>query len=177
MKFSTKDFFSKCDQIRRLLWVWSHLLKKSLVENFIFCEVESSMTVRFPATARKYLKSFRFKSLLTTKVTDHPAGIYLLVQGQQRKHRNNRWNMIRVNSKGTKSWQTVLVTSQKMKFSTKDFFSKCDQIRRNLRIWSHLLKKSLVENFIFWVVCAILNFTLLREFNYLYSMVMFLDNP
>ena len=26
--------------------------------------------------------------------------------------------------------------------SIKDFFSKCDQIRRNLRIWSHLLKKS-----------------------------------
>ena len=30
---------------------------------------------------------------------------------------------------------------QKMKFSIKDFFSKCDQIRRKLRIWSHLLKK------------------------------------
>ena len=30
-----KDFFSKCDQIRSL-WFWSHLLKKSLIENFIF---------------------------------------------------------------------------------------------------------------------------------------------
>ena len=30
-----------------------------------------------------------------------------------------------------------------MKFSIKDFFSKCDQIRSFLRIWSHLLKKSL----------------------------------
>ena len=29
---------------------------------------------------------------------------------------------------------------QKMKFSIKDFFSKCDQIRSFLRIWSHLLK-------------------------------------
>ena len=36
-----------------------------------------------------------------------------------------------------------------MKFSIKDFFSKCDQIRSKLRIWSHLLKKSLLENFIF----------------------------
>ena len=36
-----------------------------------------------------------------------------------------------------------------MKFSTKNFFSKCDQIRRKLRIWSHLLEKSLMENFIF----------------------------
>ena len=31
MKFSIKDFFGKCDQIHR-----SHLLKKSLMENFIF---------------------------------------------------------------------------------------------------------------------------------------------
>ena len=29
-KFSIKDFFNKCDQIR------SHLLKKSLMKNFIF---------------------------------------------------------------------------------------------------------------------------------------------
>ena len=39
MKFSIKDFFSKCDQIRRKLRVWSHLLKIFLMENFIFCEV------------------------------------------------------------------------------------------------------------------------------------------
>ena len=39
MKFSIKYFFSKCDQICRKLWVWSHLLKKSLMENFIFCAV------------------------------------------------------------------------------------------------------------------------------------------
>ena len=31
--FSIKDFFSKYDQI------WSHLLKKSLMENFLFCAV------------------------------------------------------------------------------------------------------------------------------------------
>ena len=36
-----------------------------------------------------------------------------------------------------------------MNFSIKDFSSRCDQIRRKLRIWSHLLKKSLTENFIF----------------------------
>ena len=44
-------------------------------------------------------------------------------------------------------------TTQKMKFSIKGFFNKCDQIRSFLRIWSHLLKKSLMENFIF---CAVL---------------------
>ena len=36
-----------------------------------------------------------------------------------------------------------------MKLSIKDFFSKGDQIGRKLRIWSHLLKKSLMKNFIF----------------------------
>ena len=49
------------------------------------------------------------------------------------------------------------VTVQKMKCSIKDFFSKCDQIRRKLRIWSNLLKKSLIENFILCVVCNVNN--------------------
>ena len=46
----------------------------------------------------------------------------------------------------------IIYTAQKMKFSIKDFFSKCDQIRRKLRIWSHLLKKFLMENFTFFAV-------------------------
>ena len=44
------------------------------------------------------------------------------------------------------------VTLQKMKFFIKDFFSICDQIRTFLRIWSHLPRQSLMENFIF---CAV----------------------
>ena len=36
-------------------------------------------------------------------------------------------------------------TAQKMKFSIKDFASKCDPIDRKLRIWSHLLDKSLMK--------------------------------
>ena len=39
MKFSVKDFLSKCDQIRSVLRIWSHLLKKSLMENVILCAV------------------------------------------------------------------------------------------------------------------------------------------
>ena len=39
MKFSIKDFSSKCDQIRRKLWIWLHLLEKSLMEKFSFCAV------------------------------------------------------------------------------------------------------------------------------------------
>ena len=47
------------------------------------------------------------------------------------------------------------VTAQKIKFSIKDFFSKCEQIRSFLRIWSHLLKKSVMENFIFCAVSTL----------------------
>ena len=39
-----------------------------------------------------------------------------------------------------------------MKFSVVDFFSKCDQIRRKLRIWPHLLKK-LKWKTLFFVQC------------------------
>ena len=41
MKFSIEDFFSKFDQ------VWSHLLKKSLMENFIFCAVKTERLTHF----------------------------------------------------------------------------------------------------------------------------------
>ena len=33
---------------------------------------------------------------------------------------------------------TVITNAQKMNFSIQDFFGKCDQIRKKLRIWSHL---------------------------------------
>ena len=42
------------------------------------------------------------------------------------------------------------LTAQKMKFSIMDLFSKFDQIRSFLRILLHLLKKPLLENFIFY---------------------------
>ena len=48
--------------------------------------------------------------------------------------------------------QKSMGTAQKKKFSIKDFFSKYDHLGNVRRIWSHLLKKSLMENFIF---CAV----------------------
>ena len=58
-------------------------------------------------------------------------------------------------------------TAQKMKFSVKDFFSKCDPIRRRLQIWSHLLKKSLMENCIFCVVMHGFSSKVQRQIQYL----------
>ena len=43
----------------------------------------------------------------------------------------------------------LLVSITQMEFLIEDFSSKCDQIRSFLQIWSHLLEKSLMENFIF----------------------------
>ena len=58
----------------------------------------------------------------------------------------------------------IASTAQKMKFSMKDFFSKCDQIRSFLRNWLHLLKKFLTENFI---LCAVLAISLTEKNFYL----------
>ena len=60
MKFSIKDFFSKCDQIRRKLQIWSHLLKK-LMGNFIFCAVKL-LRKDFPKN-NKYHKIFNLNTL------------------------------------------------------------------------------------------------------------------
>ena len=53
---------------------------------------------------------------------------------------NTEWRMKAV---------TVRIAAQKMKFSIKDFFSKCDQIHRKLNGY---LMKSLMEDFFF---CAV----------------------
>ena len=52
--FSIKDFFSKCNQIRSFLQIWSHLLKKCLMESFIFCAVLlSEKNYRLYAVSKK----------------------------------------------------------------------------------------------------------------------------
>ena len=50
--FSIKDFFSKRDQIRWKLQIWSHLLRKNLMENIIFGAVMD------PRQRRKIMKTF-----------------------------------------------------------------------------------------------------------------------
>ena len=41
------------------------------------------------------------------------------------------------------------IRAQKMKFSVRNFFIKCDNLCRKLRIGSHLLMESVMESFIF----------------------------
>ena len=51
-----------------------------------------------------------------------------------------------------------------MKFAIKYFFSKCDQIRRKLQIWSHLLKKSLMDDLIFHAVLGHCQTSMMESF-------------
>ena len=46
--------------------------------------------------------------------------------------------------------KSKLYTALKVKFSINDLSSECDQVCRKQRIWSHLLKKSLMKIIIFW---------------------------
>ena len=70
MKLSIKDFFSKCDQICRKLWIWSHLLKKSLMESFIFCANCCLIIMTTMVTKPN-------KNAWNTTFKDNPAIIYL----------------------------------------------------------------------------------------------------
>ena len=60
-----------------------------------------------------------------------------------------------------------------MKFSVKNFFGKCDQIRRKLHIWSHLLKKPLMENLIFSVVSILVTSFFIGIVNVMYILEFF----
>ena len=68
MKFSIKDFFSKCDQIRSFLRIWSHLLKKSLMENFILCAMSISSMI--PLSMISCGNHFFYCSIFSSLCTD-----------------------------------------------------------------------------------------------------------
>ena len=67
-----------------------------------------------------------------------------------------RFYILMVIIEGSLVWLHDQSLHQKIKFSIEDFFSKCDQIRIFLWIWSHLLKKSLMENLIFWAARSVI---------------------
>ena len=87
MKFSIKDFFSKCDQICRKLRIWPHFLKKSLTENFIFCAVGYKLTIvvfvlNSPFSKQKFV--VHFSKVICMKTT--PCTPLLLYKNELVKH-------------------------------------------------------------------------------------------
>ena len=59
-----------------------------------------------------------------------------ITKDKNMKNKGKNWLHEKVNDmRQNYSKSVVNSTAQKMKFSFKDFFSKCDQIRRRLQIW------------------------------------------
>ena len=107
MKFSSKDFFSKCDQIRRKLRIWSHLLKKSLMEILIFSqcvELFWNFSLWFLSVKKQLLSSLissRFKTSLFFRISFsffclfYLWFLYVFLYFEVIAFRNNMWCVVR----------------------------------------------------------------------------------
>ena len=73
---------------------------------------------------------------------------------------------IKINLSRPRSTISIIHCTKNEVFHQGFFFHKCDQISSFLRIWSHLLKKSLMKNFIF---CTVLKF--MKDFWYYYGQI------
>ena len=94
------DFFSKCDQIRRKLRIWSHLLKKSLMKNFFFCEMCKSFRNAGQDSTEKLKINFNASYNLKQKTTHS-----IIIRGKTRVYLQNSYNK-------TNRMNTELVNSQ-----------------------------------------------------------------
>ena len=94
--------FSKWDQIRRKLRIWSHLLKKPLMEIFIFCAVSvNGITVDCPYKNNAFSKDIEYvifyyngagKKIclqILILIIKH-AGCYVLINNQKIKNQIKR---------------------------------------------------------------------------------------
>ena len=80
MKFYVKDLFSKCDQTDRKLRILSHLLKKSLAENFIFGAVSLEMSLINCKIELKFKWSKRLVTAGNDNTDASPANIIFTVK-------------------------------------------------------------------------------------------------
>ena len=94
VKFSIRDFLSKCDQIRSLLRISTHLLKKSLIENIIFCAVwilflfhffSSSVYACKGTLLQNYIRGFSGNLFLVTFTEEILDGILHLLGSDNMK--------------------------------------------------------------------------------------------
>ena len=73
MRLSMKVFSGKCDQICSFLWILSHLMKKSFLENFIYFEENGFHSVNGLGVLPHIINS----SLLFKATFQYPVRIYL----------------------------------------------------------------------------------------------------
>ena len=97
MKFSIKYFFSKCDQIRNFLRIWSHLLNKYIMENFIFCA-----RIVFAGSEQLFNKTLHKNDYLIKKQLDR----YLRVQKVNSKNIITKVTVMKTEWCQLTSWKT-----------------------------------------------------------------------
>ena len=92
-KFSITDLFSKCDQIRWKLWIWSQLLNKSVMENFTFCAVNptSNSQTTFAITDTK--RNVTFVTLSTQEQLNNSKSLQQLKLGFKRTINWNKYQL------------------------------------------------------------------------------------
>ena len=101
-----------------------HFVKSVQIRSFVW-SVFSRIQIEYGDLLRKFPYSVRIR-----ENTDQKK-LRLWILFTQRLHPSK-------NCDRSGKWPGLTV--RKMKCSIRDFFSKCDQIRRKLRIWSQLLK-------------------------------------
>ena len=146
-------------------WIWSHYWRKSLMENFIISvatpplllnilKILWNLTSYSPCWSNFEHEAHQIDSTLRKNMAK-TYGLMWWLQLTLAQYVNltyPRYSKVVLDIFWKSYVCPIYVTAQKIKFSFKDFFSKCDQIHSFLRIWLHLLKKSLMENFLF---CAL----------------------
>ena len=96
MNLFVKNLFSKCEHIRIKLRIYSHLLNKSLTENFIFCVVKILLVLllSLASFSLKLIASISYtlhQSTLDTdqySVSSSEIKILHVQKGQNLQHRN-----------------------------------------------------------------------------------------
>ena len=125
----------------------------SLIPFYHQPDFSSPFPVSVSSTTFLFFRNWTYVSLYLTcwdKVSQ--CFIVFTISASQSHHTDTSQMIFITNQLTGSSMMKMLVTyciKQKMKFSIKDFSSKCGQIRSFLQIRSHLLKKSLMKNFIF----------------------------
>ena len=126
---------------------------------FIFCFTYNLLSLSFRWVTEynkesnwggKKYKVYDYNSISISNIDLLLLRIYLTIE-HYKPEKNMIWRKYFISwgpSFSSLKHEKECSTAQKMKFSIKDFFSKCNQIRSFLRIWPDLLKKSLMENFV-----------------------------
>ena len=149
-----KHFFDECRQAHKLLKLYCE--KSTQLFGEAYCAPNMHMRLHLHGSIRDFGPVYAFW-LYSFGYIERSNGI--LRTFKTNNHNVNIQHMRKFFQRNAliPSYENK-ITAQKMTFFIKNFFSKCDQIRRKLRIWSHLLKKFLMENFIFCAVDIICSF-------------------